>query len=414
MKTDFKSLWNNCLQIIRDNITDASYNTWFAPIIPISYKNNILTVQVPSQFFYEYLEEKFIDLIQQTLHRVMGEETILNYRVVVASASNTAVEIRGESKKQTSSYAKVTKSDKVPSPFDRVEPQEFDSQINSKYTFNNFFEGNSNKLARTAAEAVAISPAKTAFNPLFLHGPSGVGKTHLCHAIGSKILELYPEKKVLYLSAHLFKVQYTDATRFNTVNDFINFYQGIDILIIDDIQELSGMIKTQNTFFHIFNHLHQNNKQLIMTSDCAPMDMAGVEERLLTRFRWGLTTRLDRPEKELRKTILQQKILADGLSIPESVVDYIAENVTDNVRDLEGIVVSLMAHSIINDRDIDITLARKVIEQSIKFEARKITVQKIQEVVCNYFNIKNELIQSKSRKREIVQARQIAMYFTKA
>ena len=414
MKTNYKSLWNNCLQIIEDNISEAAYNTWFAPIIPISYRDSIITVQVPSHFFYEYLEEKFIDLIQQTLHRVMGKETILNYRVVVASASNTAVEIRGESKKQSSSYTKVTQSEKVPSPFDRVEPQEFDSQINSKYTFNNFYEGNSNKLARTAAEAVAISPAKTAFNPLFLHGCSGVGKTHLCHAIGSKLLELHPEKKVLYLSAHLFKVQYTDATRFNTVNDFINFYQGIDILIVDDIQELSGLTKTQNTFFHIFNHLHQNNKQLIMTSDCAPMDMVDVEERLLTRFRWGLTTRLDRPEKELRKTILQQKVLADGLSIPENVIDYIAENVTDNVRDLEGIIVSLMAHSIINDREIDLTLARKVIEQSIKFEVKRITVQKIQDVVCNYFNIKKELIQSKSRKREIVQARQIAMYFTKA
>ena len=379
-----------------------------------SYRDNIFTVQVPSQFFYEYLEEKFIDLIQETLHRVMGEETILNYRVVVASASNTAVEIRGESKKQSFSKPTIAQTSKVPSPFNRVEPQEFDSQINSKYKFSNFYEGDSNKLARTAAEAVANSPAKTAFNPLFLHGSSGVGKTHLCHAIGSKIQELYPEKKVLYLSAHLFKVQYTDATRFNTVNDFINFYQGIDILIIDDIQELSGLTKTQNTFFHIFNHLHQNNKQLIMTSDCAPMDMVDVEERLLTRFRWGLTTRLERPEKELRKIILQEKILADGLEISESVIDYIAENVTDNVRDLEGIVVSLMAHSIINDADIDLTLARRVIEQSIKFEIKKITVQKIQDVVCEYFNIKKELIQSKSRKREIVQARQVAMYFTKA
>lgn len=414
MKTDFKSLWNHCLKIIKDNISEAAYNTWFAPIIPISYRDNIITVQVPSQFFYEYLEEKFIDLIQQTLYRVMGEETILNYRVVVASATNTAVEIRGESKKQSFPKPINAQTDKVPSPFNRVEAQEFDSQINTKYTFNNFYEGNSNKLARTAAEAVAENPAKTAFNPLFLHGCSGVGKTHLCHAIGSKIMEMYPEKKVLYLSAHLFKVQYTDATRFNTVNDFINFYQGIDILIIDDIQEFSGLTKTQNTFFHIFNHLHQNNKQLIMTSDCAPMDMVGVEERLLTRFRWGLTTRLERPEKELRKIILQEKITADGLEIPESVIDYIAENVTDNVRDLEGIVVSLMAHSIINDTEIDLTLARRVIEQSIKFEVKKITVQKIQDVVCDYFDIKKELIQSKSRKREIVQARQVAMYFTKA
>ncbi|HHW80967.1 MAG TPA: chromosomal replication initiator protein DnaA, partial [Bacteroidales bacterium] len=414
MKTDFKSLWNNCLQIIQDNISEAAYNTWFAPIIPISYKDNIFTVQVPSQFFYEYLEDKFIDLIQRTLHRVMGEATILNYRVLVASDSNTAVEIRGESKKQSFPKPTLAKTNKVPSPFNRVEPQEFDSQINTKYSFDNFFEGNSNKLARTAAEAVAENPAKTAFNPLFIHGCSGVGKTHLCHAIGSRIMEKFPNKKVLYLSAHLFKVQYTDATRFNTVNDFINFYQGIDILIIDDIQELSGLIKTQNTFFHIFNHLHQNNKQLIMTSDRAPMDMVGVEERLLTRFRWGLTTQLERPEKDLRKIILQQKIIADGLKISEPVIDYIAENVRDNVRDLEGIVVSLMAHSIINDTEIDLTLARRVIEQSIKFEIKKITVHKIQEVVCDYFNIKRDLIQSRSRKREIVQARQVAMYFTKA
>jgi|LFRM01.2.fsa_nt_gb chromosomal replication initiator protein len=413
MKTDFRSLWTNCLIIIKDNISEAAYNTWFAPIVPISYRDNIFTVQVPSQFFYEYLEEKYIDLIQRTLHRVMGEETILNYRVVVASDSDTAIEIRGESKKQSFPKPSVPQTNKVPSPFNRVEPQEFDSQINTKYSFDNFFEGNSNKLGRTAAEAVAENPAKTAFNPLFIHGSSGVGKTHLCHAIGAKIMEKFPEKKVLYLSAHLFKVQYTDATRFNTVNDFINFYQGVDILIIDDIQELSGLIKTQNTFFHIFNHLHQNNKQLIMTSDRAPMDMAGVEERLLTRFRWGLTTQLERPEKDLRKIILQQKIIADGLEISESVIDYIAENVTDNVRDLEGIVVSLMAHSIINDTEIDLTLARRVIEQSIKFEIKKITVQKIQEVVCDYFNIKRDLIQSRSRKREIVQARQVAMYFTK-
>ncbi len=413
MKTDYKSLWNNCLIIIKDNISEAAYNTWFAPIIPISYRDNIFTVQVPSQFFYEYLEEKFIDLIQRTLHRVMGEETILNYRVIVASDSDTAVEIRGESKKQSFLKPSVPQTNKVPSPFSRVEPQEFDSQINTKYSFDNFYEGNSNKLVRTASEAVAENPAKTAFNPLFIHGRSGVGKTHLCHAIGNRIMEKFPNKKVLYLSAHLFKVQYTDATRFNTVNDFINFYQGVDILIIDDIQELSGLIKTQNTFFHIFNHLHQNNKQLIMTSDRAPMDMVGVEERLLTRFRWGLTTQLERPEKDLRKTILQQKIIADGLEISEPVIDYIAENVTDNVRDLEGIVVSLMAHSIINDTEIDLTLARRVIEQSIKFEVKRITVQKIQEVVCDYFNIKRDLIQSRSRKREIVQARQVAMYFAK-
>lgn len=411
---DFSILWNNCLDVIRDNISEAAFNTWFAPIVPLKYKDNVLTVQVPSQFFYEYLEEKYIDLIQQTLYREIGEGTILNYRVVVEAESNTAVELRGESKPFSGDTNPGRKLPvKVPNPFDRVETPEFDSQINSKYTFNNFFEGDSNRLARTAAEAVAKNPAKTAFNPLFIHGNSGVGKTHLCHAIGSKVLELYPEKKVLYISAHLFKVQFTDARRFNTINDFINFYQGIDVLIIDDIQELSGLEKTQNTFFHIFNHLHQNNKQLVMTSDCAPMDMLGMEERLLTRFRWGLTTSLDRPDKELRKKILKHKVLSDGLSISDEVIDYIAENVTDNVRDLEGIVVSLMAHSIINNRDIDMNLARRVVEQTVKFEKKRISVQKIQETVCDFFNIKKDLIHSASRKREIVQARQVTMFFVK-
>lgn len=414
MKTDFKNLWNNCLVVIRDNISEAAFNTWFAPIVPLNYKDDVLTVQVPSQFFYEYLEDKYLDLIQRTLYREIGEGTILNYRILVETEKNTAIEMRGESKPLKSEKSGAYKLPvKVPNPFERVETPDFDSQINTKYTFNNFFEGESNRLARSAADAVAMNPAKTAFNPFFVYGNSGVGKTHLCHAIGSKILDLYPDKKVLYISAHLFKVQYTDARRFNTINDFINFYQGIDVLIIDDIQELSGLDKTQNTFFHIFNHLHQNNKQLVMTSDYAPMDMQGMEERLLTRFRWGLTTKLERPDKELRKKILKQKVLSDGLSIPDNVIDFIAENVTENVRDLEGIVVSLMAHSIINNRDIDMNLARRVLEQSIKFEKKRITVQKIQETVCDFFNIKKDLIQSASRKREIVQARQVTMFFIK-
>ncbi|HBK40574.1 MAG TPA: chromosomal replication initiator protein DnaA, partial [Porphyromonadaceae bacterium] len=374
----------------------------------------VLTIQVPSQFFYEYLEDKYIDLIQQTLYRKIGEGTILNYRILVEAESNTMVEMRGEPKFTVSDKKNQNPvSVKVPSPFDRVEPAEFDSQINSKYTFNNFFEGESNRLARTAAEAVGLNPAKTAFNPLFVYGKSGVGKTHLCHAVGSKVLELYPDKKVLYITAHLFKVQYTDARRFNTINDFINFYQSIDVLIIDDIQELSGLEKTQNTFFHIFNHLHQNNKQLVMTSDCSPTEMQGMEERLLTRFRWGLSTKLERPDKELRKKILKHKILTDGLTISDQVIEFIAENVTENVRDLEGIIVSLMAHSIINNREIDITLARRVMEQNIRFEKKKITVQKIQETVSDFYNVKRDLIQSASRKREIVQARQVTMFFIK-
>jgi len=413
MSADYKQLWNNCLDVIRDNISEDAFKSWFVPIVPIQYKDNVLTVQIPSQFFYEYLEDKYLDLIQKTLYRVIGEGTILNYRILVESEKKTAVEIPSERKAYVDKNVPKKAVQKVPSPFERVETIDFDSQINPKYSFLNFFEGESNRLARTVGEAAAQNPGKTAFNPLFIHGYSGVGKTHLCHAIGAKVQELHPELKVLYVSAHLFKVQYTDSRRFNTTNDFINFYQSVDVLIIDDIHDFAGLEGTQNTFFHIFNHLHQNNKQLIMTSDCAPMDLQGVEERLLTRFRWGMTAKLERPDKALRKKILENKIKSDGLSFSEEVIDFIAENSTENVRDLEGIVVSLMAHSIINNREADIGLARRVLEQSIKFEKKRITPQKIQETVCDFFNIKKELIQSASRKREIVQARQVTMYFIK-
>lgn len=414
MNNNVSYLWNKCLDVIRDNVSEITFQTWFAPILPHSFENNIFTIQVPSQFFYEYLEDKFVDLLRMTLHREVGKDTILNYRILVENTTNTHVDYRGDNKSLSVDKITPKQANKIPNPFQKTVPTDFDSQLNPRYTFDNYIEGISNKLARTAGETIANNPGKTAFNPLFVHGASGVGKTHLCHAIGSRILDLYPDKKVLYVSAHLFKVQYTDATRFNTVNDFINFYQGIDVLILDDIQELVGMEKTQNTFFHIFNHLHQNNKQLILTSDKAPSELHGVEERLLTRFRWGLTTKLDSPDVDLRVQILQNKILQDGLAIPYEVVEFIAENVTENVRDLEGIIVSLMAYSVIYNKEVDLMLARRVIGQAIrKIEKKKLTVDAISDIVCKHFNIKTELLQTASRKREIVQARQVAMYLSK-
>jgi chromosomal replication initiator protein len=413
MERTTQKLWTNCLKVFQDNVTDAAFKTWFLPIVPLSYENKVFTIQVPSQFFYEYLEDKFVDLLKATLYREIGTDTILQYRILIENTTNTVVDYRDDAKSVTDRI--ITKNaNKVPNPFQKVVSNDFDSQLNNKYTFNNFFEGESNKLARTAGETITKNPGKTAFNPLFVHGASGVGKTHLCHAIGNRIKELYPEKRILYVSAHLFKVQYADAGRYNTTNDFINFYQGIDVLIIDDIHELAGIEKTQNTLFHIFNHLHQNNKQLILTSDKAPSELQGVEERLLTRFRWGLTTKVDHPDKILRLKILQNKILSDGLSIPEEVVDYIAENVTDNARDLEGIIVSIMAHSLVYNKEIDLSLAKRVIGQAIKkIEARKITVNTIESIVCDFYNIKCELIHTASRKRQIVQARQVTMYLSK-
>ena len=407
-------LWDNCLNVIRDNVSEITFKTWFFPIIPLSYDGKVFTIQVPSQFFYEYLEEKFVDLLRASLYKEVGQETVLSYRILMENTSNTQVEYRGGNKSLSIERITPKQANKISNPFDKKVSEDFDSQLNPKYRFDNFFGGESNLVARTAGETVADNPGKTAFNPLFVYGGSGVGKTHLCHAIGTRIKEVFPEKRVLYVSAHLFKVQFTDATRFNTVNDFINFYQGIDVLIIDDVHELTGLEKTQNTLFHIFNYLHQNNKQLILTCDKTPSELQGLEERLLTRFRWGLTVKLESPDMELRLKILKNKILNDGLTIPDDVLDFIAENVTENVRDLEGVIVSLMAHSVIYNKEVDLLLAKRVIGQAIrKIEKKKITVDNITEVVCKYFNIKSELIHTASRKREIVQARQVTMYLSK-
>jgi chromosomal replication initiator protein len=307
----------------------------------------------------------------------------------------------------------IRNGNKTPNPMQAPAPQDLDPHLNPNYNFENFIKGISNEFSRTVGETVAQNPAKT-FNPLFLYGPSGVGKTHLTNAIGTRIKELYPEKRVLYISAHLFQVQYTDSVRTNHFNDFINFYQTIDVLIIDDIQEFAGVTKTQNTFFHIFNHLHQNGKQLILTSDRAPVMLQGMEERLLTRFKWGLVAELEKPDKELRKNILRNKIHRDGLNIPENVINYIAENVDESVRELEGIVNSLLAQSILFKRDIDMDLAERIIRKAVRIiENKPITIEEIIAKVCEHYKMDESVLHTKSRKREIVQVRQVAMYLAK-
>lgn len=413
MQTDYQTLWDKCLTVIKDIVPKAAFDTWFKPIVPLSYEDKKFTIQVPSQFFYEYLEEKYVNVLKVTLYRVIGQGTVLIYRIMVDKTTGGTVDYPTEN--TFTAVRKTTPRDpnKAPNPFVTLPLQDLDPQLNPKYNFDNYFEGTSNKLVRTAGEAVAHDPGHTTFNPLFIYGPSGVGKTHLCHAIGIRICELHPEKRVLYVSSHLFRVQFTDAVRKNTTNDFLNFYQSIDVLLLDDIQELIGMDRTQNTFFHIFNHLHQLGKQLILTSDKAPVDLQGMEERLITRLKWGLTAELGRPDLELRKKILKNKINHDGIAIPEDVLNFIANNVTENVRDLEGILVSLMANAVINNREIDLPLAKRVISQAVRLEKKQLSVQMIQEVVCKYFNLDQAAIQTNSRKREIVQARQVTMYLAK-
>ena len=406
MTKNHEQLWARCLNVIKDNISETSFNTWFTPIVPLKYENNIFVLQVPSQFFVEYIEERYIDLLRMTLYREIGMGTRLEYRVLIDKTSGEGTQIPSavEHPKPKPAYA---------NPYQKIQLPEIDPQLNLVYNFNNLIEGNSNKLARTAGISIANEPGKTIFNPLFVYGQSGVGKTHLANAIGVMAKQMHPEKRVLYVPANTFQIQYTDAVRNNTTNDFLNFYQTIDVLIVDDIQEFAGKTGTQNTFFHIFNHLHQSGKQLILTSDRSPIVMAGLEQRLLTRFKWGLSAEIERPDFEMRKAILKHKIYRDGLEIPEKVVDFIAENVVDNIRDLEGVLVSLMAHSTLANTTVSVELTEKIISRIISITPKINTIEKIRDIVCDYFSLSVEAISTKSRKREVVQARQIAMYLSK-
>ncbi|MBR2638591.1 MAG: chromosomal replication initiator protein DnaA [Bacteroidaceae bacterium] len=394
MNSELQAKWDKCLEIIRDNVSDVVFNTWFADIKPLKYENSTLTIQVKSNFVYEFLEENAVNLLGYTLNKVMGEGTRLMYSVLTDKENDLSVEV------ETEGAACKREND------------ELDSMLINRYTFDNYVEGISNRLSRSVAVSVANNPGRV-FNPLFIHGASGVGKTHLVNAIGCKIKELHPELRVLYISAHLFQVQYTDSILQRSFNDFMRFYQSIDVLIIDDIQEIAGLQKTQTAFFHIFNHLHLNGKQLIMTSDRSPMQLKGMEDRLITRFKWGLTAEIEKPDLELRKSILRSKTHKDGLKFPDEVISYIAEHVDASIRDLEGIVVSMMAHSTINCADIDMNLARRIVGDFSDFEKRPITIDEIIKKVTDYYNVDINSIATRSRKREVVLVRQVSMYLAK-
>ncbi len=410
MKNNHVELWNRCLQIIKDNVGEPVFNTWFKPIIPLKYEGNALIIEVPSQFFYEFIEEKYAELIHLALYKETGTGTQLIYSILTDKTNHLTTNIPSNQPGTVKPQQRVTINQTS------VQDQSnttLDSRLNPKYRFDNFIEGKSNKLPRTVAEEVASKPAKTAFNPLFIYGTSGVGKTHLVNAIGIRVKELYPQIRVLYISANLFQVQFVEATLRNKVTDFINFYQTIDTLIIDDIQEFAAMTKTQNTFFHIFNHLHQNGKQLILTSDRPPVMLQGMEDRLITRFKWGLLAELEKPNAELRKDILKDKIHRDGLEFPETVIDFIAENVNESVRDLEGIVNSLMAYSTVYNADIDMNLVEKVVKKVARIKKKEITIETIIDSVCKHYEIEKESLHAHSRKRNVVMARQVAMYLAK-
>ena len=406
-----KALWDNCLALIRQNVSEQHFNTWFKPIVFESYKpaTKTLLVRVPSTFFYEYLEANFVDLLSKVLRQNFGEGIRLTYRVVVvkdAPGGTTPLPLDPDDANDLSSHAHHDANAQ-----DENELQDdIDTQLDPKLTFNNYMEGESNKLPRSVGLSIAEHPNTTQFNPMFIYGPSGSGKTHLVNAIGVKAKQMYPKKRVLYVSARLFQTQYTDAILHNSSNDFINFYQSIDILIVDDIQDWAGKAKTLNTFFHIFNHLFRNGKRIILASDRPPVDLKDVPDRLLTRFSCGLVAELEKPNIQLCEDILGNKIRRDGLKIPKDVVSFIAHTCNGSVRDLQGAVNGLLAYSIVYNSNIDIRLAERVIKRAVKVDEKPLTIDDIVEKVCSHYNVTMAAVNSKSRKRDYVVARQVTMY----
>lgn len=424
MSKDFSQVWQNCLSVIKDNVSLQSYKTWFEPITPLKLSNNVLTIQVPSQFFYEWLEEHYISLLRKTIKKELGAEGKLEYSIIMENNMNNP---KPYTVKIPTTNRQALKNEPVAVPFDvngekgiknpfiipGLKKVNIDSQLNPNYSFDNFIEGDCNRLARSAGYAVAKNPGGTAFNPLLVYGGVGLGKTHLVHSIGIEIKNNHPNKTVLYVSSEKFTHQFIDAVRNNNQNDFIHFYQMIDVLIIDDVQFFSGKEKTQDVFFHIFNHLHQTGKQLILTSDKAPVELQGMEQRLLSRFKWGLSADLQNPGLETRIAILETKMYNEGLELPKEVVEYLAYSITTNIRELEGALISLLAQSSLNKKAITLELAKQMIDKFVKNTAREVSIDYIQKVVCDYFDLPIELLKSKTRKREVVQARQIAMFFAK-
>ncbi len=421
-----EEIWNNCLLIIKDNITPRSFQTWFEPIKALKIDNNILTIQVPSQFFYEYIEEHYITLLKKTIKKELGTTGRLEYSIIMdnSSTGKNKLSIKVPSNHSISNQNPAitlpidinkNKSKDIPNPFiiPGLKKINIHSQLVDSLNFDNFIEGECNRLARSAGYAVAQNPGKTAFNPLFLYSKVGLGKTHLAHAIGIQVKEIYPDKVVLYVQAEQFTTQFIEAIRNGNQNDFVHFYQMIDVLIIDDIHDLSGKEKTIDAFFHIFNHLHQKGKQIIITSDKSPVELIGFEQRLLSRFKWGLAADLQLPSLETRIAILQKRIYNDGIELAQDIIEYIAYSVSTNIRELYGVLNSIIAQSSLNRKQITIDLAKQMIDKYVKCTNREITIDYIQKIVCDYFGIPVDLMKSKDRRREIVQVRQLSMYLAK-
>lgn len=422
MKT-LETVWSNCLGTIRSHVSEQSFRTWFEPIRPVKLESHVLTIQVPSQFFYEWLEEHYVALLRKTILQEIGEDARLEYRIVVdrnydnSNPLTINVPTSGADNSSSRNDNRSKPPPAIKNPF--VIPgirdmKNIESQLNPNYTFEHYIEGECNQLARSAGIAVANNPGGTSFNPLVLYGGVGLGKTHLAQAIGNYVKTTFKDKTVLYVSSEKFTNQFIDAVKNGSINDFMNFYQIIDVLIVDDIQFFANKDRTQDIFFHTFNHLHQSGKQIILTSDRPPKDLEGMEERLISRFKWGLTADLQVPDLETRIAILEKKLYMDGIEVPRSVTEYMAYHINTNVRELEGALISLLAQSSLSRKEIDINLAKSIVRSFVNSLSKEISVEYIQKIVSDYFKVPIDQLTGKTRKRQVVQARQISMYLAKS
>ena len=405
MNIDLKKQWENCLRFISDNLNnEEQFTAWFEPISAESFVDDTLVLRVPTAFYVEQLEGKYFNLLAAALKKQFPTIRGMKYTYDV---------VKDDSETSVTNLPKREHLAPLPNPFTPKKFEALDSQLNESYTFDKYCESNSNKLAYTIASAIVENPKAQTFNPMFIFGPTGVGKTHLIQAIGNEMKERYPETRVLYLSARTFESQYTTAVRNNSVNDFIGFYKSIDMLIIDDVQEFAGKTGTQNTFFHIFNYLHNTQRHLILSCDCPPSELDGMEPRLLSRFKWGMTVELASPDFELRKSVFVRKAKEASVDIPEDIIDFIAENVKDNVREIEGVFVSLLAYATALNVPFTVDLAKKVLANSIRITKKQVTFESIVETVCSEFSIDVNLLYSKCRKRDVADSRQLIMALAK-
>lgn len=410
----YSDIWQSCLTRIKEQTTDEEFIKWFKPIIPVNFDGTTLQLRVPNESYVYHIEKHYIPFLRPIIHQLFGLKTKLRYSIPNNESRSNAGRENTDST-AISKFVAQTDTANIKNPFviPGIRKIVIESQLNPNYTFDTFIEGDCNRLARSAGLAVALNPGNNPYNPYYIYGDSGLGKTHVVHAIGMEIKQRHPNLQVLYVSMNKFQAQFTTAVLNKEINDFIHFYQMVDVLIIDDIQELAGKPKTQNAFFNIFNHLQLSGKQLVLTSDKAPVELSDIEERLLTRFKWGLSAQLTQPDFDTKVRIIRNKSSRLNVEITDEVVEYLADHINANVREIEGALSSLVANAAFLNRKITIPLAKEILKVYVRISQKEITIDHIREVVCNYLCIDRNTFDSPSRTREIAQARQIAMYLCK-